>query len=171
MSLGLGGAVGRFWDGVTVLTAPCVCPPPADRGLGLGAVLGITFGAFLIGALLTAGLWYIYSHTREYLCVRGGGEGGPYTHPIAGNPTLFPRPNPPARPGGVLLLSAAHPFWLGLCEKEPARHGRGPRGPGEAHPHPTPYRGQGGAGGAGEGARALRQGLEALIGLERSGPG
>ncbi|KAF4789116.1 endoglin isoform X1 [Turdus rufiventris] len=34
------------------------------RGLGLGAVLGITFGAFLIGALLTAGLWYIYSHTR-----------------------------------------------------------------------------------------------------------
>ncbi|KAL2298013.1 hypothetical protein Nmel_016974, partial [Mimus melanotis] len=34
------------------------------RGLGLAAVLGITFGAFLIGALLTAGLWYIYSHTR-----------------------------------------------------------------------------------------------------------
>ncbi|NWY96910.1 EGLN protein, partial [Loxia curvirostra] len=34
------------------------------RGLGLGAVLGITFGAFLIGALLTAVLWYIYSHTR-----------------------------------------------------------------------------------------------------------
>ncbi|XP_036040514.1 endoglin [Onychomys torridus] len=27
-------------------------------------VLGITFGAFLIGALLTAALWYIYSHTR-----------------------------------------------------------------------------------------------------------
>uniref|UniRef100_A0A8B9G1L6 Endoglin n=1 Tax=Amazona collaria TaxID=241587 RepID=A0A8B9G1L6_9PSIT len=35
-----------------------------NRGLGLAAVLGITFGAFLIGALLTAGLWYIYSHTR-----------------------------------------------------------------------------------------------------------
>ncbi|NXR93117.1 EGLN protein, partial [Hypocryptadius cinnamomeus] len=34
------------------------------RGLGLAAVLGITFGAFLIGALLTAVLWYIYSHTR-----------------------------------------------------------------------------------------------------------
>ncbi|NXU36806.1 EGLN protein, partial [Drymodes brunneopygia] len=34
------------------------------HGLGLPAVLGITFGAFLIGALLTAGLWYIYSHTR-----------------------------------------------------------------------------------------------------------
>ncbi|PKU31629.1 endoglin [Limosa lapponica baueri] len=40
--------------------------PPNNRGLGLAAVLGITFGAFLIGALLTAGLWYIYSHTREY---------------------------------------------------------------------------------------------------------
>ncbi|NWI64638.1 EGLN protein, partial [Todus mexicanus] len=38
--------------------------PPNARGLGLAAVLGITFGAFLIGALLTAGLWYIYSHTR-----------------------------------------------------------------------------------------------------------
>ncbi|POI24617.1 hypothetical protein CIB84_011633, partial [Bambusicola thoracicus] len=38
--------------------------PPNNQGLGLSAVLGITFGAFLIGALLTAGLWYIYSHTR-----------------------------------------------------------------------------------------------------------
>ncbi|XP_044776247.1 endoglin isoform X2 [Neomonachus schauinslandi] len=37
------------------------CP---DKGLVLPAVLGITFGAFLIGALLTAALWYIYSHTR-----------------------------------------------------------------------------------------------------------
>uniref|UniRef100_A0A8C8AA75 Endoglin n=1 Tax=Otus sunia TaxID=257818 RepID=A0A8C8AA75_9STRI len=37
---------------------------PNNRGLGLAAVLGITFGAFLIGALLTAVLWYIYSHTR-----------------------------------------------------------------------------------------------------------
>ncbi|NXL46361.1 EGLN protein, partial [Podilymbus podiceps] len=37
---------------------------PNNRGLGLAAVLGITFGAFLIGALLTAGLWYIYSRTR-----------------------------------------------------------------------------------------------------------
>ncbi|XP_078502791.1 endoglin [Lissotriton helveticus] len=36
-----------------------------DQGLGTGAVLGITFGAFLIGALLTAALWFIYSHTRS----------------------------------------------------------------------------------------------------------
>ncbi|XP_069465222.1 endoglin [Ambystoma mexicanum] len=35
-----------------------------DQGLGTGSVLGITFGAFLIGALLTAALWFIYSHTR-----------------------------------------------------------------------------------------------------------
>ncbi|XP_053940243.1 endoglin isoform X1 [Cuculus canorus] len=40
--------------------------PPNNRGLGLAAVLGITFGAFLIGALLTAGLWYIYSHTPGF---------------------------------------------------------------------------------------------------------
>uniref|UniRef100_A0A673U4B2 Endoglin n=1 Tax=Suricata suricatta TaxID=37032 RepID=A0A673U4B2_SURSU len=39
-------------------------PAPTDKGLVLPAVLGITFGAFLIGALLTAALWYIYSHTR-----------------------------------------------------------------------------------------------------------
>ncbi|XP_007471804.1 PREDICTED: endoglin [Lipotes vexillifer] len=37
----------------------------ADKGLVLPAVLGITFGAFLIGALLTAALWYIYLHTRH----------------------------------------------------------------------------------------------------------
>ncbi|NXI92244.1 EGLN protein, partial [Psophia crepitans] len=72
-------------DGVQVLPPPLQSPPPQNntifekvlevmvkdswqlpnnRGLGLAAVLGITFGAFLIGALLTAGLWYIYSHTR-----------------------------------------------------------------------------------------------------------
>ncbi|ERE71220.1 endoglin [Cricetulus griseus] len=34
------------------------------KGLPLPYVLGITFGAFLIGVLLTAALWYIYSHTR-----------------------------------------------------------------------------------------------------------
>ncbi|XP_060106618.1 endoglin [Heteronotia binoei] len=37
---------------------------PPSPGLGLGTVGGITFGAFLIGVLLTAALWYIYSHTR-----------------------------------------------------------------------------------------------------------
>ncbi|XP_028917916.1 endoglin isoform X1 [Ornithorhynchus anatinus] len=39
-------------------------PVQPTQGLGMPAVLGITFGAFLIGALLTAALWYIYSHTR-----------------------------------------------------------------------------------------------------------
>ncbi|XP_063000714.1 endoglin [Elgaria multicarinata webbii] len=35
-----------------------------NQGLSIGSVLGITFGAFLIGVLLTAALWYIYSQTR-----------------------------------------------------------------------------------------------------------
>lgn len=39
-------------------------PGLPGKTLVLPAVLGITFGAFLIGALLTAALWYIYSHTR-----------------------------------------------------------------------------------------------------------
>nr|XP_031533444.1 endoglin isoform X1 [Vicugna pacos] len=42
-----------------------VSPGLHDKGLVLPAVLGITFGAFLIGALLTAALWYIYLHTRH----------------------------------------------------------------------------------------------------------
>ncbi|XP_006835039.1 PREDICTED: endoglin [Chrysochloris asiatica] len=42
-----------------------ISPGLTDKGLVLPAVLGITFGAFLIGALLTAALWYIYSHTRH----------------------------------------------------------------------------------------------------------
>ncbi|XP_047624447.1 endoglin isoform X1 [Phacochoerus africanus] len=42
-----------------------VSPGLPDKGLVLPAVLGITFGAFLIGALLTAALWYIHSHTRH----------------------------------------------------------------------------------------------------------
>lgn len=41
-----------------------VSPGMSGKTLVLPAVLGITFGAFLIGALLTAALWYIYSHTR-----------------------------------------------------------------------------------------------------------
>ncbi|GAB1286239.1 Endoglin [Apodemus speciosus] len=41
-----------------------VSPNLSGKGLVLPSVLGITFGAFLIGALLTAALWYIYSHTR-----------------------------------------------------------------------------------------------------------
>lgn len=110
MSLGLRGGcaevLGRCHraDGLV-----CVCvSPPADRGLGLGAVLGITFGAFLIGALLTAGLWYIYSHTREYPCARGGGEGGAL-HTSHGWET---RPIPPSQSsrasrGGPAAISSA----------------------------------------------------------------
>uniref|UniRef100_UPI00398F25DA transforming growth factor beta receptor type 3-like isoform X2 n=1 Tax=Pristiophorus japonicus TaxID=55135 RepID=UPI00398F25DA len=37
--------------------------PSEIQGLQMSAVLGIAFGAFVIGALLTAALWYIYSHT------------------------------------------------------------------------------------------------------------
>ncbi|XP_074871910.1 endoglin [Carettochelys insculpta] len=39
-------------------------PPSPTTGLGIEAVVGITFAAFLIGTLLTAALWCIYSHTR-----------------------------------------------------------------------------------------------------------
>ncbi|XP_019476844.2 endoglin [Meleagris gallopavo] len=85
--------------------------PPNNQGLGLSAVLGITFGAFLIGALLTAGLWYIYSHTREYL---SGGVRGAHTHvPLLGKPSSSPLPTLPHVPGrgAVMLLSPRHPFW------------------------------------------------------------
>ncbi|XP_072344739.1 transforming growth factor beta receptor type 3-like isoform X1 [Scyliorhinus torazame] len=37
--------------------------PSEIKGLEMSAALGIAFGAFVIGALLIAALWYIYSHT------------------------------------------------------------------------------------------------------------
>ncbi|NWQ60116.1 EGLN protein, partial [Neopipo cinnamomea] len=52
------------FEKVLKVTVKDTWQPPNSRGLGLAAVLGITFGAFLIGALLTAGLWCIYSRTR-----------------------------------------------------------------------------------------------------------
>lgn len=35
------------------------------HGLDTLTVMGIAFAAFVIGALLTGALWYIYSHTGE----------------------------------------------------------------------------------------------------------
>lgn len=42
-------------------------PPPPQIFIGLDTltVMGIAFAAFVIGALLTGALWYIYSHTGE----------------------------------------------------------------------------------------------------------
>ncbi|XP_054547647.1 transforming growth factor beta receptor type 3 [Talpa occidentalis] len=40
-------------------------PPPVFHGLDTLTVMGIAFAAFVIGALLTGALWYIYSHTGE----------------------------------------------------------------------------------------------------------
>lgn len=37
--------------------------PPVFHGLDTMTVMGIAFAAFVIGALLTGALWYIYSHT------------------------------------------------------------------------------------------------------------
>ncbi|XP_075038494.1 transforming growth factor beta receptor type 3 isoform X3 [Mixophyes fleayi] len=40
-------------------------PQPIFYGLDTPTVVGIAFAAFIIGALLTAALWYIYSHTGD----------------------------------------------------------------------------------------------------------
>eukprot|EP00069_Balaena_mysticetus_P015479 bmy_09083T0 len=42
---------------------PIPVPPPIFHGLDTLTVMGIAFAAFVIGALLTGALWYIYSHT------------------------------------------------------------------------------------------------------------
>ena len=39
--------------------------------------MGIAFAAFVIGALLTGALWYIYSHTGECGCCLSDGA-----HPV-----------------------------------------------------------------------------------------
>ncbi|CAI9554923.1 unnamed protein product, partial [Staurois parvus] len=63
-------------------------PPNHKQGLGMGSVLGITFGAFVIGALLTAALWYIYTHTRSSVKMQpvptltGGSESSSTNHSI-----------------------------------------------------------------------------------------
>ncbi|XP_072287296.1 endoglin isoform X2 [Pyxicephalus adspersus] len=62
--------------------------PNHKQGLGMGSVLGITFGAFFIGALLTAALWYIYTHTRSSVKMQpvprltGGSESSSTNHSI-----------------------------------------------------------------------------------------
>ncbi|XP_018426701.1 PREDICTED: endoglin isoform X1 [Nanorana parkeri] len=62
--------------------------PNHKQGLGMGSVLGITFGAFVIGALLTAALWYIYTHTRSSVKMQpvptltGGSESSSTNHSI-----------------------------------------------------------------------------------------
>lgn len=54
----------RYFNGSLEVTIENPSSIPHNQGLSIGAVLGITFGAFLIGVVLTAALWYIYSHTR-----------------------------------------------------------------------------------------------------------
>nr|XP_058917249.1 transforming growth factor beta receptor type 3 isoform X4 [Kogia breviceps] len=44
---------------------PIPVSPPIFHGLDTLTVMGIAFAAFVIGALLTGALWYIYSHTGE----------------------------------------------------------------------------------------------------------
>lgn len=62
--------------------------PNHNQGLGMGSVLGITFGAFVIGVLLTAALWYIYTHTRSSVKMQpvptltGGSESSSTNHSI-----------------------------------------------------------------------------------------
>ncbi|KAL1791310.1 transforming growth factor beta receptor type 3 [Sigmodon hispidus] len=46
-------------------TNPVPPPPQIFHGLDTLTVMGIAFAAFVIGALLTGALWYIYSHTGE----------------------------------------------------------------------------------------------------------
>ncbi|XP_073667267.1 transforming growth factor beta receptor type 3 isoform X5 [Tursiops truncatus] len=46
---------------------PIPVSPPIFHGLDTLTVMGIAFAAFVIGALLTGALWYIYSHTGSQL--------------------------------------------------------------------------------------------------------
>ncbi|XP_069823762.1 transforming growth factor beta receptor type 3 isoform X2 [Dendropsophus ebraccatus] len=51
--------------GTSVNKAPPSIPEPVFYGLDTPVVVGIAFAAFIIGALLTGALWYIYSHTGD----------------------------------------------------------------------------------------------------------
>ncbi|XP_075689340.1 transforming growth factor beta receptor type 3 isoform X1 [Rhinoderma darwinii] len=51
--------------GTSVSSVRPSIPEPIFYGLDTSIVVGIAFAAFLIGALLTGALWYIYSHTGD----------------------------------------------------------------------------------------------------------
>lgn len=56
-------------------------PQPVLYGLDTPTVVGIAFAAFIIGALLTGALWYIYSHTGD----TAGRQQVPTTPPASEN--------------------------------------------------------------------------------------
>ncbi|XP_038600670.1 transforming growth factor beta receptor type 3 [Tachyglossus aculeatus] len=60
---------------------PNKIPQPIFHGLDTLTVVGIAFAAFVIGALLTGALWYIYSHTGE----TAGRQPVPTTPPASEN--------------------------------------------------------------------------------------
>ncbi|KAG9483167.1 transforming growth factor beta receptor type 3 isoform X1 [Eleutherodactylus coqui] len=51
--------------GTPINKVPPSIPEPIFYGLDTPVVVGIAFAAFIIGALLTGALWYIYSHTGD----------------------------------------------------------------------------------------------------------
>ncbi|MGH0119881.1 UNVERIFIED_CONTAM: hypothetical protein FKN15_059262 [Acipenser sinensis] len=52
--------------GLKVIKAISTLPIREFHGLELGAVLGIAFASFLIGACLTGALWFIHTHTGKF---------------------------------------------------------------------------------------------------------
>ncbi|XP_015683967.1 endoglin-like [Protobothrops mucrosquamatus] len=54
----------RSYEGSLEVMLKNYNPGSHNQGLRISTVLGIAFGAFLIGVLLTGALWFIYSHTR-----------------------------------------------------------------------------------------------------------
>ncbi|XP_044770492.1 transforming growth factor beta receptor type 3 isoform X2 [Neomonachus schauinslandi] len=71
-------------------TGPSIKEPspisPLFHGLDTLTVMGIAFAAFVIGALLTGALWYIYSHTGE----TAGRQQVPTTPPASENSSAAP---------------------------------------------------------------------------------
>ncbi|KAL7978523.1 hypothetical protein Chor_004340, partial [Crotalus horridus] len=53
----------RSYEGSLEVMLKNYNPGSHNQGLRISTVLGIAFGAFLIGVLLTGALWFIYSHT------------------------------------------------------------------------------------------------------------
>ncbi|NXW38647.1 EGLN protein, partial [Phaetusa simplex] len=68
---------------------------PNNRGLGLAAAPPITFGAFLIGALLTAGLPPPYSHTRPISKLQPVSPPAPASESSSTNHSIGSTPPPP----------------------------------------------------------------------------
>ncbi|XP_006275134.1 transforming growth factor beta receptor type 3 isoform X2 [Alligator mississippiensis] len=106
--------------------------PPVFYGLDTLTVVGIAFAAFVIGALLTGALWFIYSHTGSHLSTvhRMDIQGADRIKEKRQEDSRSPHPHQPLKTAVQHIVLAAH---------------KAPPVPAAVQPNPGGVEGQGAA--------------------------